>query len=85
MFYCTVSKVQSLAVYPYVLRNSVVTVCSLVCVTLRHMSIGSRIAVAVAFKQVDCAPDAKTGTKCDYQSLKNGYCAVEECQTFSSL
>ena len=43
------------------------------------MSIGTGVAVAVAFQQVDSSPDAKTGTQRDDESLKNGYCAVEKC------
>ena len=30
-------------------------------------------------QQVDGSPDAETGTQCDNESLKNGYCAVEKC------
>ena len=48
-------------------------------VTLWHMSIGTEIIVAVAFQQVDSSPDAETGTQCDDEGLKNGYCAVEKC------
>ena len=79
MFYCTVSKVQSLAVYPYVLRNSVVTVCSLVCVTLRHMSIRTGVVVAVTFQQVDDTPDAETSAQSDNEGLKNGDSLIEKC------
>lgn len=49
------------------------------CVSLRHMSIGTGVVVAVAFQQVDSSPDAETGTQCDDEGLKNGYCAVEKC------
>ena len=42
MFHCTISKMQFLPVPLMILRNSGVTVCSLVCVTLRHMSICAR-------------------------------------------
>ena len=41
------------------------------------MSIAAGVVVAVAFQQVDSSPDAKTGTQRDDESLKNGYCAVE--------
>ena len=43
------------------------------------MSIGTGVVVAVAFQQVDSSPDAETGTQCDDEGLKNGYCAVEKC------
>jgi len=43
------------------------------------MSIGTRVIIAVSFQQVDCSPDAKTGSECDYESLKYAYCAVEKC------
>ena len=49
------------------------------CVTLPHMSISTRVVVAVALQQVDCSPDTETGTQCDDEGLKNGYCAVEKC------
>ena len=48
-------------------------------VTLWYMSIGTGVAVAVALQQVDCSTDAETGTQCDDESLKNGYCAVKKC------
>ena len=37
------------------------------------------VVVAVAFKQVDCTPDAETCAESDNEGLKNGYCAVEKC------
>jgi len=43
------------------------------------LRLGSGVVVAVALQQIDCAPDAKTGTECDDESLKYGYCAVEKC------
>lgn len=43
------------------------------------MSICTRIVVAVALKQVDCAPNAKTSTKSNDQSLKNTNCGSEKC------
>ena len=54
-----------------VLRNSGVTVCSLVCVTLWHMSICTRVVVSVTFHQVDNAPHAEAGTDGDHQGLEN--------------
>ena len=61
-----------------VLRNSGVTVCSLVCVTLWHMSIGTGVVVAVTFQQVDDAPHAETGTEGDNEGLENGDCLIEK-------
>lgn len=49
------------------------------CVSLRHMSIGSGVIVAITFQQIDDAPHAETGTESDNEGLKNGYCAVEKC------
>ena len=43
------------------------------------MSISTGVVVAVAFQKVDSSPDAETGTQCDNEGLKNGYCAVEKC------
>ena len=61
-----------------VLRNSGVTVCSLVCVTLWHMSICTRIIISVALKQVDYAPDTKSGTERDNEGLQNGNCLIKK-------
>ena len=62
-----------------ILRNSKLLSINFLCVTLSHMSISTRVVVAVAFQQVDSSPDTETGTQCDDESLKNGYCAVEKC------
>lgn len=64
-----------------VLRNSGVTVFSLVCVTLWHMSIGPRVVIAITFQQVDDAPDSKAGSECDNEGLQNVDCAVEKFHT----
>ena len=61
-----------------VLRNSGVTVCSLVCVTLWHMSIRAGVVVAVTFQQVDDTPHAETGTEGDNEGLENGECLIEK-------
>lgn len=47
-------------------------------VTLPHMSIGTRVIVAVALQQVDGSPDAETGTECDDESLQYFDCTVEK-------
>ena len=54
-----------------VLRNSGVTVCSLVCVTLWHMSIRAGVIISVTFQQVDDTPDAETSAQSDYESFQN--------------
>ena len=50
----------------------------LVCVTLWHMSIGTRVVVAVTFQQVDDTPHAETGTEGDNEGLENGDCLIEK-------
>lgn len=61
-----------------VLRNSGVTVCSLVCVTLWHMSIRAGVVVAITFQQIDDAPHAETGTESDNEGLENGDCLIKK-------
>ena len=51
----------------------------LLCVTLPHMSICTRVVVAVTFQQVDNAPDTETGTERDNEGLKNGDCLFKKC------
>ena len=53
-------------------------ICSLVCATLRHMSICARIVVAVTLHEVNGTPNAKTCAKRDNQSLQYTNCAVEK-------
>ena len=48
------------------------------CVTLRHMSFGTGVVVAVTFQQVDDAPHAETGTEGDNEGLENGDCLIEK-------
>ena len=40
------------------------------CVSLRHMSIGTRIIISVTFQQVDGSPDTKTSSESNYQCLQ---------------
>ena len=49
------------------------------CVSLRHMSIGARVVIAVTFQQVDDTPDTKTSAQSDNESLKNGNCLFKKC------
>ena len=42
------------------------------------MSICTRIVVSVALKQIDYAPDTKSGSQCDNKGLQYIYCAVEK-------
>ena len=60
------------------LRNSS-DCCLFAFASLPHMSICTRVVVAVTLQQVDRSPDAEAGTQCDNEGLKNGYCAVEKC------
>ena len=48
------------------------------CVTLSHMSIGTRIVVAVTFQEVNDAPHAEAGTEGDNEGLENGDCLIEK-------
>jgi len=42
------------------------------------MSIRTGVVVAISFQEIDCAPDTKTCTKSNHESLKNTYCAVKK-------
>ena len=53
--------------------------------SLLTMSICAGVIVAVALKQIDCTPDAKTCAQSDNESLKNGYCAIEKCHNIFLL
>ena len=46
---------------------------------LHALRLGTGIIVAVAFEQVDNAPDCQTSTQSNDQSLKNTNCRVKEC------
>ena len=45
---------------------------------LHALAFGSGVIVAVALQQIDCAPNAETGTESNNESLKNVNCAVEK-------
>ena len=47
--------------------------------SLRHMSICTRIVVAVTFEQVNEAPHAETGAEGDHEGLKDLNCGSEKC------
>ena len=55
------------------------------CASLCNMSIGTGVVVAVAFQQVDRAPDTETGTESHNESLQYTDCCVKKCHTFSSF
>ena len=55
------------------------------CVTLWHMSIGTRVVIAVALQEIDRTPDTETGTEGHNESLKNSYCGIKKCHIVSSL
>lgn len=61
-----------------VLRNSGLSSIKFLCATLSHMSIGTRVVVAVTFQQVDDTPHAETGTEGDNEGLENGDCLIEK-------
>ena len=42
------------------------------------MSICARIIISVALKQVDYAPDTKSGTERDNEGLQNGNCLIKK-------
>ena len=46
--------------------------------SLRHMSICPGVVVAVAFEQVDCAPNAETSTESDHEGLENADSRLEK-------
>ena len=54
------------------------------CVSLRHMSIGTGVIVAVTLHEVDCPPDSKTCAECDYECLQYSDCALKKCHKFNS-
>ena len=62
-----------------VLRNSGLSSIKFLCATLSHMSIGTRVVVAVTFQQVDDTPDAETSAQSDNEGLKNGDSLIEKC------
>ena len=53
--------------------------------TLLFFTLNILLIVAVALKQIDCTPDAKTCAQSDNESLKNGYCAIEKCHNIFLL
>ena len=46
---------------------------------LHALRLGTGIIIAVAFEQVDNAPDSQTSTQSNDQSLENTDCRVEKC------
>ena len=52
-----------------ILRNSKLLSINFLCVTLSHMSICARIIISVALQEIDNAPNAKSCSKSDNQSL----------------
>lgn len=61
-----------------VLRNSGLSSIKFLCATLSHMSICTRVVVAIPFQQVDDAPDAEAGPEGDDQRLQHVYRTVEK-------
>ena len=52
-----------------VLRNSGLSSIKFLCATLSHMSIRAGVVIAVSLKQIDNAPDTKSGSQCDNKGL----------------
>src|SRR5699024_11021726 len=48
------------------------------CVSLRHMSIGTGIVIAVPLHEVDHAPHGKASAKGDNEGLQNGNCLIDK-------
>ena len=46
---------------------------------LHALALGAGVVVAVTFEEVDDAPDTKTSTESDNESLKNGNCLFKKC------
>ena len=46
---------------------------------LHALGLCAGVIVAVALKQIDCTPDAKTCAQSDNESLKNGNCLFKKC------
>ena len=55
----------------FIFGNSGLLSIKLSYVTLRHMSIGGRVVLAVTFQKVDAAPYAQAAAQGDDQSLQN--------------
>lgn len=49
------------------------------CVSLRHMSIGAGIVIAITFHEVNNAPNAQTSAQGNHQSLKNTNRRIKKC------
>ena len=45
---------------------------------LHALGLCAGVVITVTFQKIDCAPDAKTGTQCDHQGLKNANCGIEK-------
>ena len=46
---------------------------------LHALGFCTRVVVSVTFEEVDDAPDTKTSTESDNESLKNGNCLFKKC------
>ena len=59
-------------------RNNGLLSIKFFCVTLPHMSIRTRIVIAISFHQIDNAPNAKTCANSHNESLQNGNRLIKE-------
>ena len=55
------------------------------CVSLRHMSIGSGIVIAVAFQKIHDAPHAQASAQSGDEGLHHAYCGSKKCHVVSSI
>ena len=60
------------------LRNSRLLSIKFLCVTLWHMSICTRVVVAVTLQEIDDTPDAETSAERDNEGLKNSDSLIEK-------
>ena len=52
--------------------------CCLLSASLSTMSIGTRVVVAIALQQIDCAPNAEASAQRHNESLKNTNSRIKE-------
>ena len=45
---------------------------------LHALGLRTGVIIALTFEQVNCTPDAETGTKSNHEGLEDIYCAIEK-------
>ena len=68
-----------------VLRNSGLSSIKFLCATLSHMSIGTRVVIAVAFHEVDNTPHRQTSAEGDNERLQDRNCLIDKFHRVTSL